>query len=154
MKLLAGLITPTSGQIWTWKGVEIAYVSQDQCLFARSIRENVSFGAKTPPSDEAMWVALSKACMDTFVRSLPNGLDEELTEGENMGSGGQLQRLHLAHLICVWQNADLVLLDECLSALDETTPEIMIDQLEKFLHGKTAVVITHHSLLDMTPKDP
>ena len=160
MKLVAGLISPTDGLISHWDDMEIAYVSQDQSLFARTIRENVSYGAKTRPTDQDIWHALATAQIDEFVKSLPNGLDEELTEGESMISGGQLQRLHLAHLFCMWQSADLVLLDECLSALDEHTRDIMIDRLQTFLEGKTAIVITHHSEMlrlceqvhDMTPR--
>jgi ABC-type multidrug transport system fused ATPase/permease subunit len=160
MKVAAGLLSPAHGSITHWPEMKIAYVSQDQNLFARTIRENVCYGATTMPSDDDIWIALAMAQIDGFVRTLPNGLDEELTEGESMVSGGQLQRLHLAHLFCVWKSADLVLLDECLSALDEGTRELMIDRLQTFLQGKTAIVITHHSEMlrmchevhDMTPK--
>ena len=164
MKLVAGLISPTQGLLSHWDDMEIAYVSQDQNLFSRTIRENVTYGAKQnchKMTDDDIWQALERAQIANFVRALPNGLDEELTEGESMVSGGQLQRLHLAHLFCVWQSADLVLLDECLSALDETTRNVMIDELASFLEGKTAIVITHHSemlrmcqnVVDMTPKE-
>ena len=161
MKLVAGLISPTHGLISHWDDMEIAYVSQDQNLFARTIRENVSYGAKTTPTNAEIWQALETAQIADFVRALPEGLNQELPEGESMVSGGQLQRLHLAHLFLVWKNANLVLLDECLSALDEVTRNVMIDQLQIFLQDKTAIVITHHSemlrlcqnVVDMTPRD-
>lgn len=160
MKLVAGLIAPTNGLITHWDDMEIAYVSQDQTLFARTIRENVSYGSTTV-SDDDVWQALEMAQIADFVRALPERLDQELTDGERMVSGGQLQRLHLAHLFCVWPGADLVLLDECLSALDEATRHIMIDTLQSFLQNKTAIVITHHSemlrmcqnVVDMTSRD-
>ena len=162
MKLVAGLISPNEGYITHWQNMQIAYVSQEQNLFARTIRENISYGAASTPTDDEIWEALAMAQIDGFVRGLPKNLDQELTEGESMVSGGQLQRLHLAHLFCVWKSADVVLLDECLSALDEITREIMIDRLQTFLQGKTAIVITHHSEMlrmcdkvhDMTPSQP
>ena len=160
MKIVADLLAPDAGTVNYWSGMKIAYVSQDQSLFARSIRENVTYGAKDPMGDDEVWSALKMANIDAFIKSLPNGLDEILTEGEKMVSGGQLQRLHLAHLFCTWTSADLVLLDECLSALDEKSRDLMITRLETFLEEKTALVITHHSEMlrmcsevhDLTPE--
>lgn len=119
------------------------------------------YGMTTPIGDNEIWKALEMANIAKFVESLPHGLDEELTDGENMVSGGQLQRLHLAHLFCTWRDRDLVMLDECLSALDERSRDLMIDRLQEFLKGKTAIVITHHSEMlrmcdvvhDLTPVD-
>jgi len=160
MKVVADLITPDAGTVTCWSGMKIAYVSQDQNLFARTIRENITYGAKVAVSDEEIWAALHAANIDTFIKSLPNGLDETLVEGEKTVSGGQLQRLHLAHLFCTWKSADLVLLDECLSALDAKSRDLLINRLESFLEGKTALVITHHSEMlrlcteihDLTPE--
>lgn len=149
MKIIANLLRPQTGSMQTWEGMVVAYVSQEQKLFARTIRENVMYGGtrsnQHPISDEQIWKALEMANIAPFVRSLPNQLDEVLDEGESMVSGGQLQRLHLAHLFCTGQNADLVLLDECLSALDENSREVLLERLETFLEGKTALIITHHS---------
>ena len=160
MKIVADLLAPNAGTVTHWSGMKIAYVSQDQNLFARTIRENITYGAKDAVGDEEVWAALHAANIDTFIKSLPNGLDEALVEGEKMVSGGQLQRLHLAHLFCTWKSADLVLLDECLSALDEKSRDLLITRLESFLEGKTALVITHHSEMlrlctefhDLTPE--
>ena len=160
MKIIANLLEPSHGDVTFWEGMKIAYVSQDQKLFARTIRENVTYGATTPVSDSDVWTALEMANIATFVKSLPNCLDEELSDGESMVSGGQLQRLHLAHLFCVWESADLVLLDECVSALDQKSRDLIIDRLQTFLNGKTGLVITHHSEMlrmcdqvhDLTPR--
>ena len=144
LKILAKLMTPDSGSLSLWDNVRIAYVSQDQKIFCRTIRENVSHST-SKFSDEDIWKALRQAELYDWVQSLPDGLDTLLEDGESMVSGGQLQRLHLAHLFCTGKDADLVMLDEVLSAVDHANREILITRLESFLKGKTAVIITHHS---------
>jgi len=145
LKIIAGTLIPDSGSQRVWASRKLAYVSQDEKIFARTIRENISYGSESSISDDAAWDALRMASIDQWVASLPNGLDELLEDGEAMVSGGQLQRLHMAHLFCTCQQADLVMLDECLSALDQVTREVLIDRLAKFRNGKTAIVATHHS---------
>jgi len=142
VKVVADLVQPQSGVMTLWKGKKAAYVSQDLLLFSRSVRENVSYGKKDV-TDEAIWSALEHAHIAPFVRMLPNQLNQVLDE--NMVSGGQLQRMHLAHLFCTGNDADLIMLDECLSALDEKSRDILIEHLGEFLKGKTAIIITQHS---------
>ncbi|CAB9516224.1 Cyclolysin secretion/processing ATP-binding protein CyaB [Seminavis robusta] len=145
VKILAGLHMPQHGTMTTWEGMKVAYVSQDQKLFCRSIRENVSYGAPKDSNDDEIWEALEWASIKDWVETLPNGLDEVLTGGEEDVSGGQLQRLQLAHLYCTCQHVDVVLLDEVLSALDPLKRELLIERLGDFLAGKTAVIVTHHT---------
>jgi ATP-binding cassette subfamily C protein CydC len=146
LKILVGLVTPDSGSLSAWKDMKIAYVSQEQKLFARTIRKNVTHSV-TPEmySDEDVWSALAQAEIRDWVATLPYGLDTVLEDGEKTVSGGQLQRLHLAHLFCTCKDADFVILDEALSAVDEKNREILTERLQEFLRGKTAVVVTHHS---------
>ena len=145
LKILARLMSPESGKLILWPGVRVAYVSQDQTLFARTIRDNVTHGAdESMVSDADVWNALELAHISDWVRTLPEGLDTLLEEGENSVSGGQVQRLQLAHLFCTCQEADLVILDEVLSAVDPEKRELLIDQLQEFLRGKTSVIVTHH----------
>ena len=126
--------------------MKIAYVSQEQKLFARTIRENVTHSVISEMySDEDIWSALAQAEIKDWVATLPLGLDTVLDDGERTVSGGQLQRLRLAHLFCTCKDADFVILDEVLSAVDENNREILIRRLQEFLNGKTAVVVTHHS---------
>ena len=86
--------------------MKTAFVRQHQALFARTIRENVTYGLpiESMPADEEIWA--SSDTIGVFVRSLPNGLDEVLVQGEEGISGGQLQRINLAHLLCACQEAD------------------------------------------------
>lgn len=145
LMVLADMVTPQQGHLTAWIGMKAAYVNQDQKLFARTIRENITYGAAYEVNDEDAWAALREANLFDWVSSLPLGLEEQLDDGEGMVSGGQLQRLHLAHLFCTCKNADLVLLDEVLSAVDQNSRNALIDRLGEFLRGKTSIIITHHS---------
>ena len=146
LKIIADLVRPDHGTIGYWKGMKVAYVSQDQKLFARTVRENVTYGANEVPVKEAhIWNALETANIAEWVKSLPDGLDEVLVNGEAVVSGGQLQRLNLAHLFCTCPDADLVILDEVLSALDQMSRGFLLERLQTFLEGKTAIITTHHS---------
>uniref|UniRef100_A0A7S2HZM2 ABC transporter domain-containing protein n=1 Tax=Helicotheca tamesis TaxID=374047 RepID=A0A7S2HZM2_9STRA len=151
LKLLVGLLGPPDhGQVNLGGIKNIAYVAQDQHLFARSIRENISYGAIDSSlcnDDERLWQGLRKAKLDSWVHSLEFGLDTVLDSGESEVSGGQLQRLLLAHLFLTGYDAELVILDECLSAVDHLTRDALINELGSFLKGKTCIMITHHSEL-------
>jgi ABC-type multidrug transport system fused ATPase/permease subunit len=161
LKVVAGLVHPSHGGTMTvWEGKKLAYIAQDQKLFARSIRENVCYGddhdatkkkaesmsGHGHASDQEIWDALEQANIASWVQGLPNGLDEVLVQGENTVSGGQRQRLALAHLFLTCKDADLILLDECLSALDEDCRDLLIGRLQRFLssNNKTTLLVTHH----------
>ena len=88
-------------------------MSQGQKLFARTVRENGTYGANEDPvKDAQIWNALETANIAEWVKSLPEDLNEVLGNGEVVVSGGQLQRLNVAHLFCTCADADLVILDE------------------------------------------
>ncbi|CAB9524808.1 Cyclolysin secretion/processing ATP-binding protein CyaB [Seminavis robusta] len=144
LNVIGGLLQPQQGSMIFWKGMKTAFVSQHQTLFARTIRENVTYGHSRLPTDQEIWASLDAACVGDFVRSLPNGLDETLVQGEQGVSGGQLQRINLAHLFCSCQDADLIILDEVLSALDPESRKTLLGKLKVFLEGKTAIIVTHH----------
>ncbi|KNC81483.1 hypothetical protein SARC_06192 [Sphaeroforma arctica JP610] len=98
----AGLLE-VNGIIWTAGTQEIyrghvATVTQDCPLFARTVKENLCYGAKTITtgtfsteliSESAMREAMSLACLDNWIESLPDGLDTVLTDGDRQVSGGQ-----------------------------------------------------------------
>lgn len=145
VKVLAELIFPQVGELKVWDGMKVAYASQDQVLFSRSIRENVTYGTRQPVNDDEIWDALRRANIDHWVRTLPNQLDDVLQNGEDACSGGQAQKLILAHMFCTCGDRDLFILDECVSALDVISRDRMIDELGAFLKGKTAILITHNT---------
>jgi len=117
------------------------FVSQDSQLFHRSVRENVAFGCTHIVSDDNIVEALEKASMLPWLNTLANGLDTILAT-EKTVSGGEAQRLHLARMFC--RNADIVILDEAMSALDEGTRDRVLGNIHEFCEEKCCIVVSHH----------
>jgi ABC-type multidrug transport system fused ATPase/permease subunit len=118
----------------------MAYVSQQAWIRNGDVRENVIFGA---PVDEARYKrALVAACLAPDLRRLPAGDATEIGErGVNL-SGGQKQRLSLAR--AVYRDADIYLMDDPLSALDNEVGRAVHQRvLLGMLRGKTRVLATH-----------
>jgi len=117
----------------------VALVLQKTFLFAASIRENLVLEQDV---DEArVWDALHTVCMDKEVKRFAGGLDAVIGEwGLNL-SGGQRQRLALARILL--RPKPLILLDDCLSAVDAVTEELILSRLEKHFHEATIVWAAH-----------
>jgi ATP-binding cassette subfamily B protein len=116
------------------------YVPQDTFLFSDTIRENVGFGVESP--DDAL---LAKAAGDARIlpeiERLPAGFDTLLGErGVNL-SGGQRQRTAIARALAV--DPPLLLLDDCLSAVDARTESEILANLRELLKGRTTLLVTH-----------
>lgn len=86
--------------------------------------------------DQALWVA----CAEDFVQQLPHGMDTELGEHGSGLSEGQMQRLAIAR--SVFSGRRVLLLDECTSALDESTEREVLSRLKQ-LEGRTIIMVTH-----------
>ena len=149
-RLLLGLFSPTEGMLYlkTHTGKVMldetcrplfAYVPQGNLLLSGTIRENIKF---TNPdiSDEQMEEAARTACIYDFIMSLPNGFDTEIGERGQGLSEGQIQRIAVARALC--QDAPILLLDECTSALDAKTEEEMLRNIAA-LKTKTVLFISH-----------
>lgn len=122
-------------------GGRIAFVPQEAYVLNGTLRENLSFGHPTV-GDAEIERALALSCLDSDVAKMPGGLRTEIGEkGINL-SGGQRQRLSLARAIL--HQPQLVVLDDPLSALDQTTETLVVNQL-LFGHWQTItrVMITH-----------
>ena len=119
---------------------QVAFVFQDNFLFAGTIRQNILFG-KEDATEEEIQLALKSAYLDEFVQSLPNGLDTEIGERGVTLSGGQKQRLAIARAII--RNAPLVILDEATSALDNRSEKVVQKALDELMKGRTTLVIAH-----------
>lgn len=149
--LLARFYELDGGQI-TIDGTDIAHVSQkslheaigfvrqDVFLFDASIRENLRYG-KSDASDEELYVALEKANLLDFVKSLPNGLDTEVGERGTRLSGGQKQRLSIAR--CFLKNPPIIVFDEATSSLDTESEALIEESFLKLRSGRTSIVIAH-----------
>ena len=141
-KLIAGYWDVTSGSI-TLGGYElkdiplseiadqISYVSQDNYLFNRSIRENIRMGRPGATDAEVEQAAKQSGC-DAFIRKLDNGYDTIVGSAGSHLSGGERQRISIARAML--KNAPVVILDEATAYID---PE------HEALVQKALVVIAH-----------
>lgn len=148
---LAGLMRPTAGHIKvageridmthrSWRS-QMGVVSQDSVLLNRSLRDNLTYGINKECTDVDIFEALEAVNMKDRVLAMPDVLDTVIRENGNELSGGQRQRIQIARLLL--RDCDIVLLDECTSALDKETTEEILEILKKFLVGRTLIMITH-----------
>ncbi|KAF2490569.1 multidrug resistance-associated protein 1 [Lophium mytilinum] len=135
------------GDLWKIKGEVVmrgktAYVPQSAWVMNASVKENVVFGHRWDPQ---FYDKTIKACalLDDFA-SLPDGDQTEVGERGISLSGGQKARLTLAR--AVYARADIYLLDDCLSAVDQHVGRHLIDHVlgpKGLLAGKTRVLATN-----------
>ena len=119
---------------------KVAYASQSPWILNASLRDNILFGL---PYDEQRYNDVIQACQLTHdLTMLDNGDLTEIGEkGINL-SGGQKQRVSVAR--AAYSNADTILLDDPLSALDPEVGKLLFDEcIVKFLQGKTRLLITN-----------
>ncbi|HLW40711.1 MAG TPA: ABC transporter ATP-binding protein [Brumimicrobium sp.] len=118
-------------------------VPQEVFLFSDSIRNNVKFGLTEDEemSDEEIVEVLKTTHVWHNIKEFKNGLDTVLGErGVNL-SGGQKQRISIARALI--RKPKLLVLDDCLSAVDTDTEEIILNNLERELKGSTALIVSH-----------
>ena len=150
-KLIAGYWDVTSGSI-TLGGHElkdmplseiadqISYVSQDNYLFNRSIRENIRMGSPSATDAEVEQAAKQSGC-DAFIRKLDNGYDTVVGSAGSHLSGGERQRIGIARILL--RNPDICLMDEPSSALDALHEKELLHTLQTAYAGKTLLLISH-----------
>jgi ATP-binding cassette subfamily B protein len=119
---------------------KIAYVPQEHLLFSRSIRDNVAFG-KPEASEEEIRRVLALAEMTSDLAQFPEGLDTLVGEKGVMLSGGQKQRISIARALLL--DADILILDDSLSAVDARTEEKILQHLREERAGKTTIIAAH-----------
>lgn len=118
-------------------------VPQEVFLFSDTIRNNVKFGLTEDEemSDEEIIEVLKTTHVWHNVKDFKNGLDTILGErGVNL-SGGQKQRISIARALV--RHPKLLVLDDCLSAVDTDTEEIILNNLERELKNSTALIVSH-----------
>jgi ATP-binding cassette subfamily B multidrug efflux pump len=119
----------------------IGAVPQDPFLFSRSIADNIAYGRPDDGRREAVETAADLAGVAGEIRALPGGFDALLGErGVNL-SGGQRQRATLARALI--REPELLLLDDCLSAVDAATEQEILAHLGRAAAGRTVVFATH-----------
>jgi ABC-type multidrug transport system fused ATPase/permease subunit len=151
-ELILGLLTPSKGavtydglSISDWRnqfGASIAYLPQDPHYFGGTIRENVTLSSvRNGDPDEGVWKSLEFAQIADFVKSLPLGLETELSDRGLQLSGGQRQRIGIARTL--YHQPKVLVIDEGTSALDHETDYALV-QMFSLLKGKSTVIrVTH-----------
>jgi ATP-binding cassette, subfamily B, multidrug efflux pump len=118
----------------------IGYVPQDVFLFSDTVMTNIAFGKDGITREEAEFFAKSAAVHEEIL-GLPNGYDTVVGERGVTLSGGQKQRVSIARAFA--KKPDIVILDDCLSAVDTNTESQILGYMDSALSDKTAIIITH-----------
>lgn len=154
LNLLARFYDPSSGKIFIdnqdlrelnlkeYRDV-VSYVPQDVFLFSESIYDNILFGSSKLTKltkDDVENVAKIAAVHDSIME-FPKGYDTLLGERGLTLSGGQKQRIALARALI--RNPEIILLDDCLSAVDHSTEKIILANLRNELKNRTAFIVSH-----------
>lgn len=149
--LLQRLYEPSSGSITiggapvsetdvAYLREHVAVVSQSPHLFDASISENISYGSRrVQPSDIVR--AARDAHIHDFIATLPKGYETTIGENAALLSGGQAQRVQIARALA--RSAQVLILDECTSALDPASESAVIDTIRHIKRGRTTLMITH-----------
>ncbi len=118
----------------------IGAVPQEVFLFSESIKNNIAFGLDEI-DQERIETAAKMADVHANIIDFPQGYDTLLGErGINL-SGGQKQRISIARAII--KNPNILIFDDCLSAVDTATEEVILNNLKVIMKGKTSVIISH-----------
>jgi ATP-binding cassette subfamily B protein len=151
VKLLAGLVEPTRGQI-TYDGVNlvtleyrdlrrrIGYVLQEPYLFDETIARNIAFGEEEPDMDKVERAARVANAHD-FIDRLPLGYETRIGETGILLSGGQRQRVAIARAL--YHQPPVLIFDEATSSLDTESERAVQGNMDQLLQERTSFVIAH-----------
>lgn len=118
----------------------IGFVPQDAFLFSDSIKNNIRFGKEDADKDEVIAVA-KKAVVHNNIIAFNKEYETVLGERGITLSGGQKQRVSIARAMI--KDAPVLLLDDCLSAVDTETEEAILNNLLEFCRDKTTIIVSH-----------
>lgn len=118
----------------------IALISQEPCLFNRSIMENIRF-AKPQATDEEVYQAAKLAHIHDTIIKMPKGYNSVVGERGVKLSGGERQRIAIAAAIL--KDAPILILDEATSALDSQSEQAIEKALKRLMKNKTVIAIAH-----------
>ena len=150
-KLLAGFWNIESGQITIGNACIgnmslernmrlVTYVSQENFLFNKSIRDNLQM-AKEDATDEEIEAACKKASCHDFILSLPDGYDTDAGNAGSKFSGGERQRLTIARALL--KDSPIVVLDEATAYSDPENEAIIQQSIDNLVKDKTVIMIAH-----------
>ncbi|WP_299183167.1 ABC transporter ATP-binding protein [uncultured Neptuniibacter sp.] len=150
VQVLLGLYPAASGEIY-FDGVSVkkvglacvrdhvATVLQQPALFNGTIRSNLMMGREF--TDSELWTALEVSQLKSFVEEQEQTLDTRVGRQGIRLSGGQRQRLAIARMVL--SDPKVVILDEATSALDAETEYDLHQALQRFLQGRTTIIVAH-----------
>lgn len=118
----------------------VAVVSQHPALFDMTIAENIAYGREDIGQD-AVERAARAAHVHDFILSLPRGYSTLLGESASLISGGQAQRLQIARALV--RSREILILDECTSALDAANQSAVMETIMAVKEGKTTLIVAH-----------
>ena len=118
----------------------IGYIPQDSFLFSDSIENNIKFGKQNSSHNEVIKAA-KIADVDKNIKKFKKGYKTILGErGINL-SGGQKQRISIARAII--KEPKILLLDDCLSAVDTETEKRILGNLQNLMKNLTTIIVSH-----------
>jgi len=151
VNLLLRLYDPVAGRILL-DGVDLrdirlddlrrqfAMVLQEPVLFSTTLGENIAY-ARPEASREEIVAAARAANADGFIARLPQGYDTPVGERGMTLSGGERQRVSLARAFL--KDAPILVLDEPTSAVDLHSEALIMEALERLMHGRTSLMVAH-----------
>lgn len=150
--LIVGLLVPTKGRVLVngrdihedvraWQR-QLGVVSQSVFLLDGTLRENIAFGLREREiDDDLVATAVRLAQLETFVASLPQGLETRVGERGVRLSGGQRQRVAIARAL--YHRPKVIVFDEGTSALDNETEADLIADLHELRGAHTIIMVAH-----------
>lgn len=152
--LICGILEPTSGRVSFGEHEgppRIAYVPQRPSAISGSILDNITLGLARDQIDMTrLERAVASANLEEYVRQLPEGLETDMGKHMDGLSGGQLQRLGIARAL--YQEPNVLVLDEATSSLDSSAEHEVGQTLER-LKGVVTVVVIAHKLVTVQHAD-
>ena len=125
--------------IWTNR---VTFISQNPFFLDDSIKHNIAFAENSDDlSLDKIWSSLKSAQLYDYVNNSKDKLETVIGEDGTKMSGGQLQRLAIARAL--YQDSDLIILDESLNALDPSNENEILQILAKLKNEKTIILISH-----------
>ena len=118
----------------------IGYVPQNGFLFSGTIKENIVFGSHGKTKNDMIEVS-KKACIHSNIMMFKKKYNTLIGERGVTLSGGQIQRLTIARAFI--KNPKILLLDDCLSAVDTETEEKILKNIKEIRKNKTTIIVSH-----------
>ena len=153
VQLICRLYEPSEGEILvndiSYKKIElnayrkkIGYVPQDVFLFSDTIENNIAFGlSQNDFSKDEIKIAAENSGLSSEIKTFNNSFQTKIGERGVTLSGGQKQRVSIARVL--FRNPQLLIFDDCLSAVDSQTSKKIQQSLHKSSNKKISIHISH-----------